>query len=106
MSARSAKNFSTFCIRASLLALVVSLVFAPPVLAKKKKDKRPKDVSELFNPLLGLDYSHWLVGPIADIATLKEIERYLALASDEEAQSFIDAFWDQRAEGRQTGCAS
>jgi GWxTD domain-containing protein len=80
-----------------VLALV--LLVTPPVFAKKKKDKKPTDSNELFNPLLGLDYSHWLLGAISEIATLEEIREYLALLSDEEAATFIDAFWARRAEG-------
>lgn len=78
------------------LALLVALglVVATPVVADK-----PVDVDELFNPILGLDYSHWLVGPVAVIASEEEIETYLHLTSDEEARAFIDAFWEKRAEG-------
>lgn len=98
MSVRSAKSFWTFCARASVLTLTFAILLAPPVLAKKK-EKKPTDPNELFNPLLGIEYSHWLVGPIAEIATLQEIEEYLALPSDEDAKAFIDAFWAKRAEG-------
>lgn len=73
------------------------LLFAAVGEAKKKK--LPTDPEELFNPLLGIEYSHWLVGPIARMATEEEIERYLQLASDEEAAAFIEEFWKKRNEG-------
>lgn len=98
MNARCAKSFSISCpaARAAVVLLAVLLAAAP---AGAKKNKKPDDPNELFNPLLGLDYSHWLVGPIADIATVGEIDEYLALADDEAAQRFIEAFWARRAEG-------
>ncbi len=78
---------------------LIALVLAAPATAKKKK--KPADPEELFNPLLGVEYSHWLVGPIAEIASEPEIEEYLELIDDEEAVGFIDAFWQQR--GADTG---
>ena len=105
MNVLSAKNFSTSCARyktAVLTTVLLTALFAgalaEPVEAKKKKrQERPPE--ELFNPLLGLDYSHWLVGPIAKIADDDEIDRYLELASDEDAAAFIESFWAKRAEG-------
>ena len=75
----------------TLLAILLVLALASPSVALKK----PVDAEELFNPLLGVDYSHWLVGPIFQIATDKEVEEYLALVSDEEAASFIEKFWER-----------
>lgn len=97
MSARSAKSFSISCARRSpIVAAAVLLLLAATAAAR---DKKPSDPEELFNPLLGIEYSHWLVGPIADVATAGEIEAYLALASDQEAARFIEQFWGRRAEG-------
>ncbi|MCP4656457.1 MAG: GWxTD domain-containing protein [bacterium] len=61
--------------------------------------KKPSDPDDLFNPLLGIDYSHWLVGPIAMIASAEEIAEYLQLTGDEEAERFIAAFWERRNAG-------
>ncbi len=61
--------------------------------------KKTADAEELFNPLLGVQYSHWLVGPIYQMASEQEVEDYLLLTSDEEAASFIQAFWSRRNEG-------
>lgn len=100
MSAPSVKNFSISwpkARRTSAWIAVAVLLIAFPAAAKKKT--KPTDPDELFNPLLGLDYSFWLVGPIAAIASEDEIEAYLALTSDEEAAKFIDSFWAKRAEG-------
>jgi len=80
----------------SVLACVALSVF---VFAAQAEAKKPSDPEELFNPLLGVEYSHWLVGPIVEIATEDEVEEYLLLTSDEEAETFIDAFWERRAEG-------
>lgn len=82
------------------LALVALLALSAPVVAKKgKKGKKPTSKDELFNPLLGVDYCQWLVGPIARIASLEEIERYLQLVTDQEADAFVTAFWAARNEG-------
>ncbi len=86
--------------RAALAVAVMLLVaFAPGVAAKKKKAKKPTDPEALFNPLLGIDHSRWLVGPIAHLSSLEEIEQYLRLTSDDEATAFIEAFWAKRNEG-------
>ena len=103
MSARSAKSFSISCARprkawaCGVVALLTAVLLAAPAAAAK--GKKPTDPAELFNPLLSIEYSHWLVGPIADVASAGEVEAYLALASDEEAARFIDEFWTRRAEG-------
>ena len=77
------------------LPLVVLLAFAVTAADAKK----PKDPEELFNPLLGVDYSHWLVGPVVEMASEKEVEAYLGLTSDEEARAFITGFWAERNQG-------
>ena len=58
--------------------------------------KKAADPDELFNPLLGVEYSHWLVGPIYHMATSSEIRQYQDLVTDDEAQEFIEAFWKER----------
>ncbi len=52
--------------------------------------------AELTNPALGIDYSAWLIGPIAAMATPEEIGTYLSLRSDDEARELIDRFWEKR----------
>ena len=78
-----------------VLLLVPALLFSAVVLDAKK----PKDPEELFNPMLGVQWSHWLVGPIAEIADEKEIDAYLRVLSDEEAEAFVETFWAKRNEG-------
>ena len=97
------RSFSIYCastrdgvITAALgFVAILSLTLAAPAPALKK----PVDAEELFNPLLGVDYSHWLVGPIYQLASDEEVEQYLRLASDEEAARFIEAFWQRQNEG-------
>lgn len=68
-------------------------------LATSAEAKKPKDPEELFNPLLGVQWSHWLVGPIVEIADEQEIDAFLRLTTDEEAAAFARSFWDKRNEG-------
>lgn len=112
MSARPVKSSSTCCANANrpapsrtvagrlpagrLLAVLGVAVLALFLVAAKKKTRHP---DELFNPLLGIDYSHWLVGAIAMIATDEEIDDYLQLTTDEEAEQFVAAFWERRNAG-------
>lgn len=56
----------------------------------------PRDPTELTNPFLGPEYSAWLVGPIARLATPEEISAFQALASDEQARAFVETFWSKR----------
>jgi GWxTD domain-containing protein len=51
---------------------------------------------DLANPFLGPDYSVWLVGPVARIATADEIKGYLALHDDTAAAAFAQQFWERR----------
>lgn len=55
-----------------------------------------RSLTELTNPFLGPENSVWLVGPIARIATPAEIQDYLALRDDAQAEAFIDTFWQRR----------
>lgn len=61
--------------------------------------KKSVDVEDIFNPLLGVEYSHWLVGPIYHMATASEVKAYLDLVSDDEAEAFIAEFWQERNKG-------
>lgn len=48
---------------------------------------------ELSNPRLGPEYSQWLVGPIARLASADEIDRFLALSDDAAAAEMVEEFW-------------
>lgn len=58
--------------------------------------KKDVELEDIFNPLLGVEYSHWLVGPIYQMASQNEVKTYLDLVTDEEAAAFIEAFWQER----------
>jgi GWxTD domain-containing protein len=53
-------------------------------------------MADLTNPFLGPEYSSWLVGPIAVLATPLEIHGYLEVKDDTQAQAFISRFWQSR----------
>lgn len=56
----------------------------------------PRSAGELVNFRLGPDLSHWLVGPIARMATPEEAREYLSLGNDLAAIDFIEGFWRRR----------
>lgn len=56
----------------------------------------PRRSADLVNFRLGPEYSHWLVGPIARMASADEVEEYLALSGDFAAIDFIQGFWRRR----------
>lgn len=58
--------------------------------------KKPVEVDDIFNPLLGVEHSHWLVGPIYHLATAAEVKEYLDLVSDEDAAAFVEQFWQRQ----------
>ena len=51
---------------------------------------------DLTNPSLGPEYSTWLGGPIARMASREEVDGYLALRDDRQAADFIERFWERR----------
>jgi GWxTD domain-containing protein len=55
-----------------------------------------RSVASLTNPFLGPEYTSWLVGPISRLASPQEIQEYLALKDDGQAEAFVQAFWDRR----------
>lgn len=59
-------------------------------------ESRPLGVSDLTNPRLGPEYSQWLVGAAARMATPQEIDEFLGLRDDPAAQAFIERFWERR----------
>ncbi len=81
--------------RALLFALCVLLVVAP-VEGAKKKGKKELDPDFLIQPFLSPEYAQWLIGPIAHIASREEIDAYLRLQDDREAQAYIEEFWAKR----------
>lgn len=51
---------------------------------------------DLTNPFLGPEYTGWLIGPIARLATPEETQAFLAIQDDEQARAFVEAFWAKR----------
>jgi GWxTD domain-containing protein len=51
---------------------------------------------DLTNPFLGPEYTGWLIGPVARLATTQEIDAFLAVQSDEQARDLVEAFWAKR----------
>jgi GWxTD domain-containing protein len=51
---------------------------------------------DLTNPFLGPEYSQWLVGAVALLATPEEVEGFLALQDDAAAGQFVRQFWERR----------
>ncbi|HSL82558.1 MAG TPA: GWxTD domain-containing protein, partial [Thermoanaerobaculia bacterium] len=56
----------------------------------------PRSATDLVNFQLGPEYSHWLLGPIARMATPEEVRAYLDLTDDFAAVDFIEGFWARR----------
>lgn len=83
--------------RGPVLLVALALVAVLAIPASPASAERPKKEDfELLNPLLNPELSQWMVGPISWIATEKEIEEYLLLVSDEQAEKFIEEFWARR----------
>ena len=60
------------------------------------------DALDLFNYRLGPAYSQWMVGAAAQMSDPEEIQSFLALENDEQAEAFAEAFWAKRS-GRLPG---
>jgi GWxTD domain-containing protein len=81
---------------ALLLLLVALLAALLPVGCGSAGAPASRSRAELTNPFLGPDYSAWLIGPVARIATPQEIQQFLALKDDSQAEAFVQAFWNRR----------
>ena len=94
----SARSLGSAVVLSGVLTLALTFLLwtATPALAAKKKPKSPED---LVNLLLGVEYAHWLVGPIREIATALEIDDFLLLDSDAQAEQFVVDFWAERNRG-------
>jgi GWxTD domain-containing protein len=53
-------------------------------------------LGELINPSLGPDYSDWLIGAAAKLATPAEVAQFTGLRDDTAAAHFIEDFWSRR----------
>ncbi len=57
---------------------------------------RQADAIDLFNPRLSPELAGWLIGPFGRMASKEEVRAFTALATDEEAREFVEAFWARR----------
>ncbi len=80
-------------------AVFASAILVLALLAGAAWAKKPSAAEDLFNPFLGVEYSYWLVGPIAIIASEDEIRTFLALQDDTAAKAFVENFWKTRNQG-------
>jgi GWxTD domain-containing protein len=55
-----------------------------------------QSAAAVTNPSLSPEYSTWIVGPVARLATPQEVGAFLALNDDAAAQEFIRQFWQKR----------
>ena len=84
------------CSGARSLPPKLTAVWALALLAACAGAPTTHNPTDLTNPFLGPEYSGWLVGPIARLATPEEIRAFQAITSDEQAQAFVEAFWAKR----------
>ena len=82
--------------RAAALLLAALVALLPAIGCGGSSVSVSSSVAQLTNPFLGPEHSDWLVGPISRMATLQEIQQYLAIQDDQQAAAFIAAFWDRR----------
>jgi GWxTD domain-containing protein len=55
-----------------------------------------RSAADLTNPFLGPELSSWLIGPIARIATPEEVQAFLTLQDNAQAEAFVRQFWAKR----------
>ncbi len=91
MSGQCVKSFWICC-----GAVSFGLVLASATTASAARKPAARAAVDLTNFVLSPANSLWLVGSVAHIATEKEIDAYLKLTDDSEAQAFIDEFWNAR----------
>lgn len=82
-----------FAVRSLSLVLTLALVLA---FGAGCAGAPARDRIDLTNPFLGPEYSGWLIGPIARLATPEEMKAFLAATSDEQARELVEAFWARR----------
>jgi GWxTD domain-containing protein len=54
-----------------------------------------RSLAELINPALGPDYSSWMAGATSRLATPEEVNEYLTLRDDQQAEAFVERFWQR-----------
>lgn len=82
------------------LALLLGIVGAGAGHARSKGPESAPEPSEITNFRLDPELAQWMIGPIYQMATPEERKEFLALASDADAEAFIEAFWERRGPHR------
>ena len=76
--------------------IAASLLLGLPAGAAERGKRKPRAADELINVFLSPGNAQWLVGPIARLASEEEIEAFLEITEDDEADRFIAEFWSRR----------
>ena len=77
-----------------VFALLLSCAFALCVVGQEQDFSR----RDLIQPFVGDEHSQWMIGAVSHVATEAEIEEFASLRSAEQAQQFIERFWEARRE--------
>jgi GWxTD domain-containing protein len=75
--------------------LIAASLLAASSAAGAERGKR-RSADELLNVFLSPNNAQWLVGPIARLASEEEINAFLEIVDDAEAERFIGEFWSRR----------
>ncbi len=82
--------------RSSRLSAVCGLALLAFACAGGGTGTPSRTFAELLNPFLGVERSSWLVGPVSRLATPQEVDEYLQIRDDGQAEAFIEQFWARR----------
>lgn len=98
MTAKTPPPRRSIALAAALAALLAAGCASLPAAAADNVHELEKavDVARYSNFRLSPQYSGWLLGPIAVMATEEEEAEYMALGDDEAAAAFIEDFWLRR----------
>jgi GWxTD domain-containing protein len=80
-----------------LLSTLTPLILVGLLAGGLEAKRRSLSAAELTNIHLSPEYSQWLVGAIGRMATNEEVESYLEIREDAEAERFIQQFWAERS---------
>ena len=80
----------------SFLILLSAADCATSAKRDKKQQITPPSSHAWINPSLGVEYSQWLVGARAWMATPEEVQEFMSLTDDADAAEFERRFWQRR----------
>ncbi len=75
--------------------LIAASLLAVPGAGAAERGK-PRSPDELLNVFLSPGKAQWLVGPVSRLASDEEIDAFLEILDEEEAERFIAEFWSRR----------